>query len=147
LVGVLYWLTDFDSGILSKARLFGLETDLHMTGAEFNVAVLMFSVSHIIFEIPSNLIIRRLRPSIWLACTSFTLIGRSNLALAAGFGLMTMVTGWTKNLGGLVACRFFMGLFEAGIYPGCVYLVSMWYKRNECYPALINKLINQYKKD
>jgi MFS family permease len=30
-----------------------------------------------------------------------------------------------------VAMRFLLGIFEAGLVPGSVYLISMWYKRFE----------------
>lgn len=32
---------------------------------------------------------------------------------------------------GLLAARFFLGVAEAGVFPGCFYLLSMWYKREE----------------
>jgi MFS family permease len=42
-----------------------------------------------------------------------------------------MTMGWTQDLRGLVVCRVFLGMFEAGLLPGCIYIVSMWYKRDE----------------
>lgn len=39
--------------------------------------------------------------------------------------------GLVNNFGGLVAMRILLGLFEAGLFPGCVYLISMYYKRYE----------------
>ncbi|KAK8056664.1 hypothetical protein PG993_001891 [Apiospora rasikravindrae] len=32
---------------------------------------------------------------------------------------------------GLIVDRFFLGLFETGMFPGCFYLLSMWYRRDE----------------
>lgn len=40
-------------------------------------------------------------------------------------------TGCVKNWSGLMAVRWFLGLAEAGIYPGVNYLLSCWYKRSE----------------
>jgi MFS family permease len=48
-----------------------------------------------------------------------------------GWGLVTMFMGFAFNFSGLVACRWFLGMFEAGLLPGCVYVVTMWYKRHE----------------
>jgi MFS family permease len=31
----------------------------------------------------------------------------------------------------IVVCRLLLGLFEAGFFPGCVYLISCWYTRFE----------------
>lgn len=39
--------------------------------------------------------------------------------------------GFVKNWNGLMAARFFLGLTEAGLYPGVNYFLSCWYKRRE----------------
>lgn len=36
-----------------------------------------------------------------------------------------------ESYSGLLAARFFLGLTEAGVFPGCFYLLSMWYTRRE----------------
>ena len=72
-VSVLHWLAALDSGNLGKARLFGLEADLHMVGTDYNIAVLMLSVTHVIFQIPSNLVLKNVKPSIWLPCMLYFL--------------------------------------------------------------------------
>jgi MFS family permease len=46
-------------------------------------------------------------------------------------GLTTLGQGLTKTTSGLIACRFVMGMFEAGFVPGCAYLIGSYYKRNE----------------
>ncbi|KAK8095347.1 hypothetical protein PG999_013369 [Apiospora kogelbergensis] len=47
------------------------------------------------------------------------------------FGVMSIFQGLVQNYAGLLATRFFLGLFETGMFPGCFYLLSMWYKRDE----------------
>ena len=42
-----------------------------------------------------------------------------------------MCQGFVKDNGGLIAARFFIGVFEAGLVPGCAYPMSMFYKRHE----------------
>ncbi|KAF5003704.1 hypothetical protein FDECE_9754 [Fusarium decemcellulare] len=44
---------------------------------------------------------------------------------------MGIVMGLVKNFQGLVATRFMLGVFEAGFFPGAVFVVSKWYLRNE----------------
>lgn len=39
--------------------------------------------------------------------------------------------GITQNLAGFFAVRFFLGVAESGLFPGVVFYLSMWYKRNE----------------
>ena len=48
-----------------------------------------------------------------------------------GWGLMTMVLGSIHNFGALVAIRFLLGAFEAGLFPGMIYCLTFWYKQDE----------------
>jgi MFS family permease len=93
--------------------------DLNLTGNDYNIALLSFFITYIIFEVPSNLIIKKVRPSIFLS------------SIMVLWGIATMAQGLVTNLGGLVALRLLIGIFEAGLFPGCVLLLSSWYKRYE----------------
>lgn len=42
-----------------------------------------------------------------------------------------MCMGFVTNFGGLAAARWFLGVFEAGLFPGVNYYLSCWYKRDE----------------
>lgn len=44
-----------------------LPKDLHLVGNQPNVALTIFFVPYILFEIPSNLIMKRLKPHVWRA--------------------------------------------------------------------------------
>jgi MFS family permease len=39
--------------------------------------------------------------------------------------------GFVYNWSGLMAARWFLGLTEAGLFPGVNYYLSCWYKRSE----------------
>jgi MFS family permease len=39
--------------------------------------------------------------------------------------------GLVTSYGGLLTARFFLGVFETGMFPGCFYLIGMWYRRHE----------------
>lgn len=73
----------------------------------------------VFFEIPSNILLKKLSPRIWLSICGI------------GFGLVMVFQGLTQNYSGILATRFFLGLFECGMFPGCFYLLGMWYKRSE----------------
>ncbi|KAG5986657.1 hypothetical protein E4U54_005312 [Claviceps lovelessii] len=87
--------------------------------SRFNTAIVIFFVPYILFEIPSNMLLKRFKPSTWLSLNMFL------------FGLTTMLQGVVRNYGGLLAARFFLGLFETGMFPGAFYLIGMWYRRHE----------------
>ena len=86
---------------------------------EYNTALVIFFVPYCLGEIPSNIFLKRLRPHVWLSGCMFF------------FGLITICQGLVVNYGGLLAARFFLGLAETGMFPGCFYLIGMWYKRHE----------------
>lgn len=46
-------------------------------------------------------------------------------------GIISMCQGATQNYAGILACRFFLGLAEAGFYPGVLYHLSFWYAPNK----------------
>lgn len=47
------------------------------------------------------------------------------------FGVCCMCIGFVRSFGSLVATRWFLGMFEAGLFPGCQFYLSCWYKRSE----------------
>ncbi|KAF7876760.1 hypothetical protein EAF04_001843 [Stromatinia cepivora] len=116
---ILYLLAFLDRVNIANAKSFKLATDLHLTGTQYNTALTIFFVPYVFFEIPSNILMKRLNPNIWLSSLMFL------------FGLVSICQGLVQNFGGLLATRFFLGLCEAGMFPGCFYLIGMWYKRSE----------------
>ena len=96
-----------------------LPEDLGMTGQQPNIALTIFFVPYILFEIPSNIIMKKLKPHVWLSICILS------------FGIVSLAQGFVQSYGGLIATRFFLGLTEAGIFPGSFYLISFWYKHNE----------------
>ena len=80
--------------------------DLDMKGNDYNKALMIFFVPYIIFEVPSNILIKRLAPSTWLSGLMFC------------WGVSTIGLGLVKSKEGLLAMRFLLGFFEAGFYPG-----------------------------
>ena len=116
----LIWFFPFiDRVNIGSARIQGLEKDLHMIGNQFNVALVIFFIPLILFEVPSNLGLKRISPRLWL--------GGQTLLL----GVFTVCQGLVKTYGGLIAMRLFVGLFQAGLNPGTVFLLTAYYPRFE----------------
>ena len=90
-----------------------------MTNQQYLVALMIFFVSYTVFETPSNYMLKKFRPSRWIAFLMFS------------WGAMTMILGGVKNFGGLIAVRFLLGMFEAGLFPGMVYVLTFWYRPEE----------------
>ncbi|EMR62219.1 putative mfs transporter protein [Eutypa lata UCREL1] len=102
---ILYLLAFLDRVNIANARSFHLLEDLGMEGGlQYNTALTIFFVPYIIFEVPSNILLKRFSPKVWLPTCMF------------GFGLVSICQGLVQNYGGLLATRFFLGFFEAGMH-------------------------------
>lgn len=40
--------------------------------------------------------------------------------------------GLVTNITGLLICRMVLGIAEGGLFPGCTYYITLWYRRHEC---------------
>jgi len=52
------------------AKIQGLTRDLDMEGPnapKYNIALFIFFIPYVLFEVPSNLILKKLAPSTWLS--------------------------------------------------------------------------------
>ena len=116
---LLYLISFLDRSNIGNARLVGLEDSLNITSGQFNAALTIFFVSYSLSEPLTNILLKRLRPSIFIP----------GIMIAWGIVMTTM--GLTHNFEGLMAARFFLGLAEAGLFPGITYYLSCWYRRNE----------------
>jgi MFS family permease len=105
---------------ISNANIFGLSKELNLTiNNRFNTALVIFFVPYVLFEIPSNILLKKLKPNVWLSICMFM------------FGLFSIIQGLVQNYAGLLVTRFFLGVAESAMFPGCFYLIGMWYRRHE----------------
>ncbi|KAL6354327.1 hypothetical protein LRP88_11655 [Fusarium phalaenopsidis] len=114
-----YWFNYLDRNAITVARLDGLEEELNLTSTQYQTSVAILFVGYILGQVPSNMLITRLRPSIFMA---------SFMALWA---VVSTLTAIAKDFKGLLLTRFFLGVVEAPFYPGALYMLSMFYNRNE----------------
>ncbi|KAL8661533.1 MAG: hypothetical protein Q9168_008375 [Polycauliona sp. 1 TL-2023] len=119
MLALLYLLSFLDRGNIGNARIEGLVDSLHMTGPQYNWCLTVFFFTYCVFEVPSNLLLKRLRPSIWLP------------SIMVAWGLVMTLMGVVQDFKGLLIARLFLGVTEAGLYPGVAYYITMWYCRTE----------------
>ncbi|KAI8147250.1 major facilitator superfamily domain-containing protein, partial [Fennellomyces sp. T-0311] len=97
---------------IGNAKLGGLENDLGMSHFEYQWSLSIFFVGYILFQVPSNLIMRRWRPSLWL---SFLMVS---------WGTVATCMAACKNAVGLMICRLLLGCFEAAFGGLIAYAIS-----------------------
>ncbi|KIY44671.1 MFS general substrate transporter [Fistulina hepatica ATCC 64428] len=118
-VWVLYTLSYLDRANIGNAKVGGMQADLNLTSNQYSVILLLFFVSYVIFEVPSNMILSRVRPSIYLSVLCLLWGG-----VAA---CMAACNSWQAISG----VRFCLGVIEAGFAPGVAFYLSSWYKKHE----------------
>ncbi|KAF8165390.1 MFS general substrate transporter [Crassisporium funariophilum] len=116
----IYILNYIDRNNAGAARLRGFEADLGLKGTEFATLLSILYVGYIIMQVPSNMFLNYIgKPSLYLP------------ACMVVWGVISVLTGITHNFVGALLTRFFLGFVEAAFFPGALFLLSKWYKRNE----------------
>lgn len=70
-------------------------------------------------QLPSNLLLTRVRPSIYLGTVMMI------------WGTISAAQASVTSYHGLLVCRFMLGVVEAPFFPGAIMLMSSWYTRAE----------------
>ena len=110
-LSLLYLLSFLDRTNIGNARLDTLEKDLNMpkTSLYYNAALGIFFPFYVAAEIPSNMAMKRFRPSIWIP------------SIMVAWGVCTTLMGTVHSFGGLLAVRAALGIAEGGLFPGITY--------------------------
>ncbi|EMD37228.1 hypothetical protein CERSUDRAFT_95483 [Gelatoporia subvermispora B] len=116
---ILYLLSFLDRSNIGNAKLDGLTADLHMTQPQYLNVLTLYFAGYVIFEVPSNIVLKRMSPRTWLP------------TLMIFWGIVSTLMDVVHNYADLLALRFLLGMTESGLFPGVVYYFSMWYKRKE----------------
>ncbi|KAI0136215.1 major facilitator superfamily domain-containing protein [Xylariales sp. AK1849] len=121
----IYFLCNLDRSNIGNAKILNstthndMQTETNMTSYQFNIALMIFLIGYFSFEIPSNIMLKKLRPSRWIAFLMFS------------WGVITIGLGGTHNFSQVTGVRFLLGAFEAGLFPGLVYYLTFWYRSDE----------------
>lgn len=114
----IYLLCYLDRSNIGNAKVLNASThndllsETNMTAYQYTIALMVFLIAYMVFEVPSNYFLKRLSPSKWIAF------------LMLSWSVMTMGLGGVHNFAGVTALRFMLGVFEAGLFPGLVYYLS-----------------------
>jgi MFS transporter, ACS family, tartrate transporter len=87
---------------------------LGLNAAQFGLGGGLFFAGYVAFGIPSNLVLARLGARIWLPI------------IMACWALASALNACATGPGSFYAIRLILGVGEAGLYPGLLYVLTQW---------------------
>ncbi|BCF90695.1 MULTISPECIES: MFS transporter [Paraburkholderia] len=114
LLGLLYLVAYIDRSNISFAKLQMLGS-LGLSEVAYGLGASLFFIGYLIFEVPSNVLLHKYGAPKWMARIMFT------------WGVVTILLAFTQNATMFYVLRFLLGASEAGLYPGVIYYLTLWF--------------------
>jgi ACS family tartrate transporter-like MFS transporter len=92
-----------------------MNKDLGFTATVFALGATAFFWGYCLFEIPSNLVLEKVGARIWIARIMIT------------WGLFSGATAFVTGATSFATIRFFLGVSEAGFFPGMILYFTYWF--------------------
>ena len=118
LLGLLYIFNILDRVNVGFAAV-TMGTDLEMSERVFDFGYGLFYLGYILFEVPSNLLLRRFGAR--------KLIAR----ILIGWGLVSCATMFIRGSVDFYLIRILLGVAEAGFFPGIILYLTFWFPARE----------------
>lgn len=115
----MYFLQILDKTVLGYGAIFGLEESTGLTGNQYSLVGSIAPIAQLAWQPFSSYLIVKVPHRILMPCLCF------------GWGVAQTCMAACHNFGGLLAARFFLGLFEAGCLPLFSIITSHWFRRAE----------------
>ena len=114
LLGLMYLVAYIDRQNISYAKL-QMVGDLGLSEAAYGLGASLFFLGYFLFEVPANVFLERVGARRWFARIMFT------------WGLVTVLLGFTQSTAMFYLLRFFLGVAEAGFFPGVLFALTLWF--------------------
>ncbi|CAO2653792.1 Nn.00g032030.m01.CDS01 [Neocucurbitaria sp. VM-36] len=114
-----YFIKNLDQTNISNAYVSGMKEDLQMNKNEINLVDTAWTVGYVVGQIPSQIVLTKVRPSIWVPSCELV------------WTMLTFCLAAAKTSNHVIAIRFFIGLAESIFYPAAHTILGSWYKPSE----------------
>src|SRR5450830_233469 len=92
-----------------------MEHDLGIGAAAYGFGAGIFFIGYALFEVPSNLLLRKVGAKIWLARIAIT------------WGIVEASFALVQGETSFILLRFLLGVTEAGLFPGVIMYLAEWF--------------------
>lgn len=115
---LLYIISYLDRANIGYASL-EMNKDLALTSQAFGFVSGIFFIGYFLFEVPSNMMMKRYGARVWIARILVT------------WGIISTLTGFVQSATHLYILRFLLGVSEAGFFPGIILYLTFWFRSKE----------------
>ncbi|MGH9784086.1 MAG: MFS transporter, partial [Terriglobia bacterium] len=114
----LYVIAFLDRVNVAYAAL-EMTLDLGFTAAVFGFGAGIFFIGYFLLEIPGALLVEKWSARKWIARIMLT------------WGIATVVVGFVETAQQFYWARFFLGMAEAGFFPGIIVYLTHWFRAED----------------
>ncbi|KAI9478460.1 MAG: major facilitator superfamily domain-containing protein [Benjaminiella poitrasii] len=114
-----YFTSNLTRNNMQNAYTNGMDKDVGIDSEAYNWCVTFFFIGYIIPQIPTNMIVARIKPKYFLPTTEII------------WGVITCCIAVVKSPGAVWGLRFIMGLAQASFVPSMVFIIGSWYTSSE----------------
>jgi MFS transporter, ACS family, pantothenate transporter len=114
-----YFIRLLDSTNITNAYVSGMRDDLNFKGREYNLLFTFFTSGYLVGQIPSQLLLTRIRPSWYLP------------TLELLWSCLTFTFAAVQHVRHVFALRFLIGVLESGFAVGIITIMGSWYTPRE----------------
>jgi ACS family tartrate transporter-like MFS transporter len=111
---LLYFVAFLDRVNVGFAAL-TMNTDIGLSASAYGVGAGIFFLGYFLFEVPSNLLLKRFGARRWIARIMVT------------WGLVSMSMALVEGPTSFWVLRFLLGVAEAGFFPGVILYLTFWF--------------------
>jgi MFS family permease len=116
IIGLAYFMSYVDRTNVALAKT-ALEADVGISAAAYGLGAGLFFVSYALLEVPSNLVLYRVGPRVWITRIAIT------------WGAVSAAMMFVSNEASFYVLRLLLGAAEAGLFPALMYMVTLWFSQ------------------
>nr|CAG8450409.1 13654_t:CDS:2 [Entrophospora candida] len=115
LVTIAYLLGNIDRVNIGNAKIAGFVANTGINESDFNNALSCFYIGYVLFDIPSNIMTKKIGINFWFPI------------IMIGWAICSLVQAFIVNAAELYVLRILIGIFESGLTPGFLFYLTLWY--------------------
>lgn len=118
-LAMIYFTHSLDRANLGNAKTSTFEQNIHITGNQYDLILVLFYIPYGTLNIPLTLLSRRFNPANIIPL------------LMLSWGTISAASSTVQNFGGILAARICLGIVEAGFFGSAIFYLSLFYSRGE----------------